>query len=300
MKVVLYQTHLVRSQVVVRALAAGFKAADPYVKVEVKPHTVYTEPGDEQFAIFYGLIPPLDRAIKEYKAQGKSAVLWDLGFWRRKYPEPGGNFLGYHRFAVNELHTPPPMSLSFGDRELGQKRLASWKVRVVPEREHPPARHILLCGQSEKAARIYGLRPQQFEERAVHLLLSADPSAEIIYYPKLSWNGARPIAGTHFWRGYDHDELETTKEFLTARCIVTHHSNTAIRALAAGLPIVTVDGAARNMAYRNVKDALTAAVPLSWATRQTFLEALALMQWNIAEIESGAWWKFFRSGGWIA
>jgi hypothetical protein len=89
--------------------------------------------------------------------------------------------------------------------------------------------------------------------------------------------------------GYD---LRPISEALaSARAIVTHHSNVAVEALAAGVPVHCFTGAAA-----------ACSVPLDRLCerpegREQFLADVAYLQWSLDEMRSGAYWAHIKERG---
>ena len=146
----------------------------------------------------------------------------DLGFWSRSE---------YVKLAYGGRWSP------LADYEYDGARLARHGVKILPTR--PPGNRVLLCGMSAKAAGTYNLKPQEWEADVIKRLRRA--GAEVTYRPKPTWGGASPIHGADFdrSRGIEHALRETD-------AVVSHHSNVAVDALAAGLPIYVEVGISKD------------------------------------------------------
>ena len=190
----------------------------------------------------------------------------DLGFWSRAQ---------YMKLALGDRWSPVV------DRDFDDNRLSVHRVQIRPTRR--PGRRVLLCGMSAKAAGTWNLEPEQWERAAVARLVRA--GAKVIYRPKPTWHGARPI------RGAEYDRSRLIGEVLPqVDAVVSHHSNAAIDALAAGLPIYVETGIARPFSVATIEDAVNAQAP-DYETRARFLRQVAYHQWTLPEIAAGEWLK---------
>lgn len=188
----------------------------------------------------------------------------DVGFWSRD---------DYMKLALGDRWSP------LVDRDYDDSRLRRHGVTIMPSRE--PGKRVLVCGMSEKAAGTWNLKAQEWEQMAVRRLLKA--GAMVLYRPKPTWSGKHPIPGA----GYDLvPTIEQTLRKVDA--VVSHHSNAAIDALAAGLPIYVETGIARALSVPTIEDAIGAQAP-DYERRAWFLRQVAFHQWSMKELASGAW-----------
>ena len=189
----------------------------------------------------------------------------DLGFWSRDK---------YMKLALGDRWSP------LVDRDYDDSRLRKHGVKIEPSRK--PGKRVLVCGMSAKAAGTWDLQPEQWEHRAIKRLVAAG-AAPVIYRPKPTWHAARPINGAQFDRGTD---IKQTLAQVDA--VVSHHSNAAIDALAAGLPIYVETGIARSLSAPTIEEAVGAEAP-ELEARTRFLRQVAWHQWDFRELAEGAW-----------
>ena len=71
--------------------------------------------------------------------------------------------------------------------------------------------------------------------------------------------------------------------------LVTHHSNAAVDALAAGIPVFCEDGAASLLSMPRLADIENPPLPEG---RAQFFADLAYCQWSVPEMASGACWDY--------
>ena len=257
-----------RATVVGAAMAAGLKRCG--VKVRTRPSDAYAGvEGD--LAVFYGLEGNL-AALADYPAAGGHAVYVDLGYWQR---HAGGRYAGFHRVAVDGRHPAPHLSR----RQKTAARLHGLGVRVAAWR--PASGHILLAGMGAKAARYVGFAAEEWERAAIAALRTTT-DRPITYRPKPSWTAARPIEGC----GYSHPLSPLAFDDVFA--VVTHHSNTAIEGLAAGVPAFCRQGPAAALALQDLAKIET---PWRPEDRERWLANLAWCQWSVAEMAAGDCWR---------
>jgi len=261
MQAVIYKHDGLRARVVSSAIRDGINRFDDAYIAEKYEGPV----GD--IAVFYGLRDGHLNIMKEYLKAGKRTLFVDLGYWGRRVPS---KYSGYHRLILDGLHPTKQLSETFDD-----SRVKKFNLRVKPWRKN--GTKILLAGMSAKAAWVYGLGPEEWEREIVKKI----KSREILYRPKPGWIGATRIGGTEFYNP------NLPLKFDDVYMIVTHHSNTAIDGLIAGIPCYVEAGPALNLSSQ----LLEAQFPDG---RQNFINALGYVQWTIDEIARGMPWKFLR------
>ncbi len=240
---------------------------------------------DADVACFYGLegnTPEIFRLYSSAALPEHRAVFLDLGYWGRR---EGGRWAGYHKVVVNDRH-PNRYLLRY---PMPGDRLAMFHVEPKPLRE--PGHHILLCGMSDKAARAVGLEPEEWELGTIAELrrLTTRP---IVYRPKPSWKGARPLPGTRF----SEPGRTLEEDLLGCHALVTRHSNCALEALLAGVPAHAEDGVAALLNCWTLGDVNAPTLP-SAAARLELARNLAYAQWSIAEMREGLPWRHLRTKG---
>jgi len=190
----------------------------------------------------------------------------DLGYWHRD---------AYYRFAVNGWSP---------DRYVGQglpaTRFERLGLRIRPWRTG--GREIVVAGSTAKACTDHGIGYQEWERKVIAQLQGC--GRPLAYRPKPNDLAAGPIAGAAL------DRRPVSEMLASAYAVVTHHSNTAIDALLAGVPVHCETGAAA--AFSVPLDQIAAASLLEG--REQFLFDVAWLQWTLEEMRTGECWKHLR------
>lgn len=260
-----------RSRYCAQAMAAGIRRCGGRVELRQRWHGET----DGDVVIAYGW---RNLAMFEaYRAAGKLFVYLDMGYWHRR--PRGAIFRGYHKVVVNARDP-----FAYFRRGHPDDRLRQLRIRIEPWRTGGD--HILLAGMSAKSAWHYGYGPEAWETKAI-ARLRKHTSRPIVYRPKPSWPGARPIAGTDF----ADPKAPLASALNGAWAVVTHHSNVGIDALVAGVPVYSVKGLASTMSFPldEIED------PPFVPDRAGFLADVAYCQWNADEMESGACWRHLKA-----
>lgn len=270
-----------RSRLCAEAMLNGIREVEGAgKKIDLLNETTYSGPV-APIAVFYGLHGRLFEAFNRYRQDpALTAVYIDLGYWKRRLP--GERWSGYHKIAVNARH---PTAYFQKIRHPEDRRLAAG-VQIAPWRRQ--GEHIILAGMGEKAARVEGFRYEQWEREAIDRirLVSGRP---IIYRPKPSDGDARNIVGTTFGPS---KSVPIEDVLRGAWAVVTHHSNAACDALVAGVPAFCDEGVARPLA---TNDLSKIEAPLYPDDREQWANDVAYTQWSVAEMYSGAAWRYLRS-----
>lgn len=221
---------------------------------------MHSAPANADVAVMYGW--KLSASLRKYP----QFIYADLGYWQRET---------HYRMTVGAWS--PEKYVRAG---LPDSRLRSLGVRIRPWKS---GEQVLLIGASDKAVREHGFGYMQWERAMAERLRGLGHS--VLYRPKPSDPRRCPIPGT----SYDTGSLSTA--FAKAKAVVAHHSNVCVEALAAGLPVHCVTGAAAAMS-----------VPIeSLETRrdgrEQFLADVAWLQWSVDEIRRGDFWAHMKERG---
>lgn len=258
----------------------------------------YYQPKDVEQAdvcVFYGLEGNTPRLFQDFKST-KTAVYVDLGYWGRR---AGGRWAGYHKVVVNDRHPtayfqrrpmPPDRLARFHVKPLigysGFQHIQAWRPKSAP---------ILLAGMGDKGAIAEGFRPEQWERDMVEQI-RRHTRRPILYRPKPSWKGAKPIEGC----GYSSVLVTAEKELEKAWCVVTHHSNVAVDAMVQGIPAFVASGVASRLCeHVSSIDDIECPAPKSQVDVEQFCADLAYTQWNIDEMKKGLPWQHLKAEGLI-
>ena len=208
-----------------------------------------------------------------YRGAGGHFVYLDLGWWGRK---PKTDVLGgFHKVSVDARE---PTAYFRGN--FATDRFAHHGLTAAPWRAD--GRHVLLAGMSAKSAKTRGFRPQEWEMATIEAIRSAT-GRPIMYRPKPSWAEATPIPGTI----YSFPDTELALALCDCWAVVTLHSNVAVDALLAGVPVTVAEGVARDFSTPLVQ----IETPRRPEGRDQLLADIAYAQWLPSEMADGSCWR---------
>lgn len=219
--------------------------------------------------------------FEAYRRAGLHFIYVDLGYWQRKRAR--SDYGGNHKVVLDGRHATGyfrrgrPM-----DRLEGSPPIGLWQQN---------GRHIVLAGLSAKGAVASGMRPLAWEHVTIAGLRKLT-DRPIVYRPKPSWRDARPIDKTIFSPG----EQPIEEVLQGAHMLVTLHSNAALDALAAGVPIYAAEGLASVMStsLENIE------TPHRPADRRQFFADVSYAHFTRHEIASGMVFEQFMADGLLA
>lgn len=240
-----------RSRLIGEAMVQGIHAAGDTVRVNAPKADVVVSYGWKRQAEY-----------RRYPA----FVYADLGYWERE---------NYHRFSVNDWSPH-----RYVRRSLPAERFERLGLRVKPWRQ--AGREIVVAGHSFKSAQDHGMQYQAWERAVIAQLQGL--GLEVVYRPKPNDPFAQDIAGVRTDRRPISEALEA------AHAWVTHHSNSAVDALLAGVPVHCETGAAAafSVPLEDIAD------PPLLEGREQFLADVAWLQWTFDEMRSGECWRHLR------
>jgi hypothetical protein len=192
---------------------------------------------------------------------GGRLIGWDLGYWDRSELRCG------MRVTIDHFH---PWRL------IKPEDPARFDERGIELRDdYDPDGPIILCGLGRKQRAAMSIPGQSWEHKTLARLRRQFPNRQIVFRPK------RPeptLPGCSLSRGTIEEALRG------ASLLVCAHSNTAVDACLAGVPVICEDGAA----YALYRDNLAP----TRAQRLEFLRSLA--HWQYRPKEGEAAWGFLR------
>lgn len=196
---------------------------------------------------------------KQHRATGGRCVGWDLGYWRRDV---------MMRLQIDALH---PHAL------IRPEAPGRWDAeRIALRQDADPRGPVVLVGLGIKSADMLGLDPLQWERKALARIRRDFPGREVIFKPKRPTVARLP--------GTDYRDGPIEPILRGASLVVCRHSNAAVDACIAGVPVVCDDGAALALYRGN-----TNPTP---EQRLAFLRSLAWWQWQ--PDEAGRAWDYIR------
>jgi hypothetical protein len=247
-----------------RMLEAMAAAAPIEIKVRVKYR------GDCDVLMIYGTGHPIrGDNWRRHRKLGGRCVGWDLGYWARSENETFTM-----RATIDDHH---PWRLM---RPEPPERWAAAGVQLRDEAD--PAGPIVLVGLGPKACRAHRLAPLQWESAALRHLRAVAPGRPVVFKRKRRLDKAPA--------GVDSVSDAPIEEVLRgASLVMCRHSNVAVDATIAGVPVVCEDGAARYL-YTGPLSAPT--VP-DREQRLAFMQSLAWWQWKPDEAAQA--WNYLLS-----
>lgn len=198
-------------------------------------------------------------AFRQHVAAGKHSIALDLGYFGRRalpsFPM---------RVSIDHAHPQRFMRDMPADR---------WEAANIPLRDdYDPSGPIVLCGIGRKARVVIAADGPSWETRVLALIKATYPNTPILYRPKALPN-ERLAGATTVGEGPIEDAIRG------ASLVVVKHSNVAVDACIAGIPVVCEDGAASILYGNN----LCKPVRPTTEQRLQFLQNLAYWQWRPEE-----------------
>lgn len=195
----------------------------------------------------------------------KAFAYADLGYWGRD---------SYYRFSVNGWS--PERYVRQG---LPRDRFDRLSLTIKPWRTD--GKEIIVAGSTAKACADHGFSYQGWEAKTIARLKGC--GRPVVYRPKPKDLNATSL-------GVPMDRRPISEALGSAYAVVTHHSNTAVDALLAGIPVHCETGAAAafSVPLEEIHEA-----PLLEG-REQFLWDVAWLQWTLDEMRSGEAWTHIR------
>lgn len=222
--------------------------------------------GDCELLMIYGIGHPIMRHnFSAHIASGRNAIGWDLGYYGR---HTGGSYP--MRLAINAPHPQAMMKRARPDR---------WaSAHIALRNDFNPDGHIVLVGLGRKGRVQFDYEGTSWEEETLAKIKAAYPGRQIVYRPK---------AGATEHINCKTDATSPIEKVIKgASLVVVRHSNVAVDACIAGIPVVCYDGAA---AYLYGSDLCNPVNPTE-QERLEFLRSLAYWQWRPTEAQEA--WRF--------
>lgn len=280
--VVVFQSSHSRAGVVCDAMLRGIKKCR-LDKVRLWNECEYGGEPISDIAVFYGASGKLRDVMRDYIAAGRKAIYIDLGYWGR---HAGGRRQGFHKIIVNGRH-PTAYYQNIKHTPDRWKRfnfpISQWVTR--------PGGAVLVAGTSAKGANFEGFEYMEWEKKTIDRLKKIT-SRRIIYRPKPTCPLACPIAGV----SYSPPGESLHNALSKAAVVVSHHSNTNIEAILAGICSWTQEGVAIDQSQNDldkVEELIQRRDRLQWVSD------IAYTQWNVQEMTEGKPWSWLKNEGLI-
>lgn len=274
MRVAIFWTDKEDERRVLDAVAKGVAAAGDEV-VDAEKSTA--DAVDCDAAVVFGV-----KSRETWRALGRRGVprvYMDKGYTRQNS--------GW-RWIRASVEATQPVEFVARERRDGSRRAAAGIA--VPGGWRRAGGHVVVAGSSAKYAEWHGLPdPNAHAQQLVDEIRDRLPGRRVIYRPKPSWEGKRPV------RGADYDPRRGALELLLrgAHCLVTHGSNCCVDAVRAGVPAIVLGGGVVAPISSTSLDDLAEPRRCGRAELEQFLNNLAWCQWRRAEM-AAAWLELRR------
>ena len=285
MNITLYLSVKERERSLREALIKGFERHGDKVRSMLrKEFGTDTAASTDDMAIFVG-VKSL-RIWKQCMASGRQVMIIDKGYFGRA---------DYSRMSINGFQPPYLDKMGYDSTRLN-------RLSVVLKPKSIGGNTVIYAGSSAKYCDFHELGDVTAYAHKVcaDLMPHLGDRLRLIYRPKPSW-----------WANEDTDVAKTVPEgarlspptenfaplLRSAHCVVTHGSNAAIEALAAGVPVLLTSGpgisAVHELCEHSVHNLQRPFWP-SEAERQKKMNNLAWCQFNVNEIANGFAWEHLK------
>ena len=214
--------------------------------------------GTRRLLVMYGAgLAQRQQAARAHLRRGGRVVMWDLGYWDRD---------DAMRMSVDGLH-PTPAQIAAAP--------AAGRRQVALREDADPAGPVLLIGIGPKSAALLGLQFLEWESMVLARLKATMPGRRVLWRPK--GRHAVQLQGAKL-----RHEMNIEEALRGCSLVVCRHSNVAVDACVAGVPVSCEGGAA--LALYGGNPAPTK------EQRAEFLARLSWFNWRPAEAaQAWAW-----------
>lgn len=196
--------------------------------------------------------------LKRHRAAGGITIAWDLAYWDRDHAA---------RLGINTLH-PTAKQIDKAPAGAGRRE---FELREDANPDGP----ILLVGLGPKSARMLGIAPLHWERKKLAEIRRRFPGRDVLWRPK--GTVFQPLDDTSQRFGMPIEEA-----LRGVSLVVCRHSNVAVDACVAGVPVECEDGAAAAL-YRHGPNP-------NREERAEFLRKLTWWEWRPSEAaQAWAW-----------
>lgn len=223
--------------------------------------------GQNKWIMLYGAGAAFrQKYLKEHTDKGGRVFIWDLGYWDRDVAM---------RMSIDGLH-PKPEHL--------EKAPGGWRHKVTLREDANPDGPIVLVGLGVKSANLlFDGKVGHWEENALRMIKDRFPGRKVLWRPKGKLRYEMP--GTELRAGGPIEDV-----LKGASLVVCRHSNVAVDACIAGVPVLTETGAARAL-YSDQE-----IIRPSREQRLEFLRRLGWFNWSPTEASAAWHWVLNLTG----
>ena len=242
------------------------------------------------------------KVIKKIKKVGGSYIYFDRGYCRIKgvsLENPSAyiriSFNGWqplkhlHKFEKKSDRWSKVCEQKIRRPQPHHKNQSCITLSPQPTKQEHEGSYILFAGSSEKYHESHGLGDPETYAVNVFNKLREHTDRPIIYRPKPSWSGKKPIPQTI----YQGDAALSYPVLLDKDIytVVTHTSNASLEANFYGIPtIVLGDAITKPLSSTKIEEINNIYRP-SVGEKYKLGRALSYFQWTLAEIKNGTMWR---------
>lgn len=216
--------------------------------------------------ISWGLSPDAVKHMEYHHERNQSFIVFDLGYWNRQKPATARN--GCYKISLNGHHPTEYMCDSTNTRI---PKINQWRYG---------GDWILVAGMGPKGCKLYGYKHGEWDQYIINEIRKKT-DLPIYYRPKPSDKQPATPSGAKIVTDKD---MRLMHAIAGSRCVVTHHGNTTLEALAYGKPIFCVDGPATLMSSNAIPNFDNPVLPKG---RKEFFSSLADFNPRYEDIVSG-------------
>ena len=217
--------------------------------------------GRHKLLMMYGAgTPSRQSAMKAHRKRGGRVVLWDLGYWGRDE---------CMRLSIDGMHPTA--------EQLAVSESCRFNPGFTLREDASPAGPILIIGLGDKSAQMLGLPFMSWERATLERLRNQFPGRSFAWRPK--GRKQTPLGNVPLRHG-----MPIEQAMRGCSLVVCLHSNVAIDACVAGIPVMCEGGAAHALYSGNPNP--------SRHERAQFLARLSW--WNYEPSEAPKAWAFIQ------
>jgi len=235
-------------------------------------------PLDADVIVGWGGTPGHMSLMQHCRTNGKKFLLVDLGYWNRLSLKDARD--ACYKITINGLHPNDYMKTCYGGKRYNGPSILPWRRG---------GDYILFAGMGAKGCKMYGFKHGQWDAEAVRILRE-HTDLPIIYRQKPSDREPLRIDGA----GYDNGQRPIAQLLQNAHALVTHHGNSALDALWAGVPCFAAHGPG---VMGGSSDLTQIMEPNYSVDRAALFDQLSWFNWRYSDIMTGKVFEHLQGRG---
>lgn len=288
LRVKYYAADKAREIMLARAMAEGIQKHGDVIEIrrtgDYGSDRKFEGPGfDTDVAMMFGVKGKSREILKTHRMLNLGVVFMDKG-WTRGGGE--GGHTEYTRCCVNASHPNGYFQLVKHPSDRFDRLGIDFKPRQASANGH-----VLVALNSQKYANFHGLGDAH--DYAVKLIskVRKQTARHIVYRPKPSWDGGKPIPGSSF----SSRHCLIGDALRGCHVLITHGATAAMDAIIAGVPAIAIGHSiASPVCGREVETIEDPFWPSDKAKMQWAYD-MAYTQWTNTELRSGVAWEHLKA-----